>query len=70
MYNFAITILAFGLTLSNSAILAQTTSSDIRKNKPWVPQKLTPVPPTEEIFTWEEFPQRTTHLFPLSHRDF
>ena len=51
MYNFAITILAFGLTLSNSAILAQTTSSDIRKNKPWVPQKLTPVPPTEEIFT-------------------
>jgi hypothetical protein len=51
MYNFAITILAFGLTLSNSAILAQTTSSDNTQDKPWVPQKLTPVPPTEEIFT-------------------
>jgi hypothetical protein len=31
MYNFSIAILAFGLTLSNSSILAQTTSSDIRR---------------------------------------
>ena len=51
MYNFAITILAFGLTLSNSSILAQTTSADNAQDKPWVPQNLTPVPSTKEIFT-------------------
>ena len=50
MYNFAITILAFGLTLSNSAILAQTTSSDNTQDKPWIPQNLTPVPPHKRNF--------------------
>lgn len=51
MYNFAITILAFGLTFSNSSVLAQTPSSDNTEDKPRVPQKLTVVAPTSEIFT-------------------
>jgi hypothetical protein len=52
MHNIAaVVILALGLTLSNSAIFAQTTSSDNGPDKPWVPQKLTRVPATLEIFT-------------------
>jgi hypothetical protein len=69
MYNFSITILAFGLTLSNSAILAQTTSSDNTQDKPWVPQKLTPVPPTEEIFTMGGISAEDNPPVPVMHRD-
>ena len=51
MYNFAMTILVFCLTFSSSSIFAQASSSDNSQDKPWVPQKLTPVSPTSEIFT-------------------
>lgn len=51
MYNFAIPILALGLTFSNSSVLAQITSSDNAEDKPRIPQKLNDVPPTSEIFT-------------------
>ena len=53
MRNITIVILAFGLTFSTSAIFAQTTSSDKESDKPRVPQNLTRIPATVEIFTMD-----------------
>ncbi len=50
MRSVAIVVLAFALTLFNSAIFAQTTPSANESDKPWIPQKLIRVPATLDIF--------------------